>query len=70
MFSGWILADWFLPSDLAAGKFRVYLRPILIPSGVVVDCARPPFESSLSSVLSSAVAVNGDLPKVSYLHLG
>ena len=29
-----------------------------------------PFESSLSSVLSSAVAVNGDLPNVAYLHLG
>ena len=29
-----------------------------------------PFESSLSSVLSSAVAVNGDLPHVAYLHLG
>ena len=29
-----------------------------------------PFESSLSSVLSSAVAVNGSLPHVDYLHLG
>ena len=29
-----------------------------------------PFESSLSSVLSSAVAVNGSLPHVAYLHLG
>ena len=29
-----------------------------------------PFESSLSSVLSSAVAVNGELPHVAYLHLG
>lgn len=29
-----------------------------------------PFESSLSSVLSSAVAVNGNLPSVDYLHLG
>ena len=29
-----------------------------------------PFESSLSSVLSAAVKVGGELPSVSYLHLG
>lgn len=29
-----------------------------------------PFESSLSSVLSGAVAVHGDLPRIDYLHLG
>ena len=29
-----------------------------------------PFESSLSSVLSGAVAVNGGLPSIDYLHLG
>ena len=29
-----------------------------------------PFESSLSSVLSGAVAVDGGLPSIGYLHLG
>ena len=61
---GFLLQIWRLESFGATYDQALFLQELWSTA------QGRPFESSLSSVLSSAVAVNGDLPNVAYLHLG
>ncbi len=62
--SGFVLQLWRLESFSATYDQALFLQELWSTA------QGRPFESSLSSVLSSAVAVNGGLPQVTYLHLG
>ncbi len=62
--SGFVLQLWRLESFSATYDQALFLQELWSTA------QGRPFESSLSSVLSSTVAVNGGLPQVTYLHLG
>ena len=59
-----LLQIWRLESLSATYDQALFLQELWSTS------AGRPFESSLSSVLSGAVAIHGELPRVDYLHLG
>jgi len=59
-----LLQLWRLESLSATYDQALFLQELWSTS------AGHPFESSLSSVLSGAVAIHGELPRVDYLHLG
>ena len=62
--SGFLLQLWRLESFSASYDQALFLQELWSTA------QGRPFESSLSSVLSSAVAVNDSLPRIDYLHLG